>query len=162
MNIIKLKDCNLIDIKTNIQFYDNGMSGSYHDTETINEITFIFDTGYRFVGNLFEVNFAKFLDFFYNKDFSKITALHFICMFMRSNPISWKGRGYSYGVREFLDCYAVKDDNYIVFSRFSMDYKDLNLSEIDKKTFDDFNGYKLEDRKRAFKYIVDNSLSVIL
>ena len=50
----------------------------------------------------------------------------------------------------------------MVFSRFSMDCKDLNLAEIDKKTFDDFNGYKLEDRKRAFKYIVDNSLSVIL
>ena len=65
MNIINLKDCNLVDIETNIQLYDNGKWGSYHETNVTKEVSFIFDNGEKFVCNLFEVDLARFLDFFY-------------------------------------------------------------------------------------------------
>ena len=161
MNIIKLKYCNLVDIKTNIQFYDNGMWGSYHETNVINEVSFVFDNGVKFICNLFDVDFAKFLDFFYKKDFSETITFDFICNFIKAVPISYKGSGYNLNRKEIIDCYVEEGDNeYMVFMRDYIHTDKFYFAQIDKKTFDDLNGYLLDDRKKAIETIISKASSV--
>ena len=158
MNIVNLKYCNLIDIKTNIQFYDNGMWGSYHETNVINEVSFIFDNGVKFICNLFEVDLAKFLDFFYKEDFSETITFDFICNFIKAVPISYKGSGYNLNWKGIINCYVEEGDNeYMVFMRDHFDDNKLYFTQTDKKTFDDLNGNLLEDRKKAVETIISKA-----
>lgn len=76
--IIKFKDDELIDIVTDQEWWDNNATGSYHDCGIISTLYFGFKSGAEFNATLYELNFAKFLDIFYGRDFSNVTVIEFL------------------------------------------------------------------------------------
>ena len=76
--IIKFKDDELIDIVTNQEWWDNNADGSYHDCGIISTLYFCFKSGAEFNATLYELDFAKFLDIFYGRDFSDVTVIEFL------------------------------------------------------------------------------------
>lgn len=76
--IIKFKDDELIDIVTDQEWWDNNADGSYHDCGIISTLYFGFKSGAEFNATLYELNFAKFLDIFYGRDFSNVTVVEFL------------------------------------------------------------------------------------
>lgn len=76
--IIKFKDDELIDIVTDQEWWDNNATGSYHDCGIISTLYFGFKSGAEFNATLYELDFAKFLDIFYGRDFSNITVIEFL------------------------------------------------------------------------------------
>lgn len=80
--IIELKDTKLIEIGTEQHIYDNDCSGSYHERYIISTISFGFEDGSYFEATLSKIDLARFLDFFYQKDFSRTTKYEFLCEFI--------------------------------------------------------------------------------
>lgn len=76
--IIKFKDDELIDIVTDQEWWDNNADGSYHDCGIISTLYFGFKSGAEFNATLYELDFAKFLDIFYGRDFSNVTVIEFL------------------------------------------------------------------------------------
>ena len=76
--IIEFKDDELIDIVTDQEWWDNNATGSYHDCGIISTLYFGFESGAEFNATLYELDFAKFLDIFYGRDFSNITVIEFL------------------------------------------------------------------------------------
>ena len=76
--IIKFKDDELIDIVTDQEWWDNNATGSYHDCGIISTLYFGFKSGAEFNATLYELDFARFLDIFYGRDFSNVTVIEFL------------------------------------------------------------------------------------
>ena len=76
--IIKFKDDELIDIVTDQEWWDNNATGSYHDCGIISTLYFGFKSGAEFNATLYELDFARFLDIFYGRDFSNTTVIEFL------------------------------------------------------------------------------------
>lgn len=76
--IIEFKDDKLIDIVTDQEWWDNNATGSYHDCGIISTLYFGFNSGAEFNATLYELDFARFLDIFYGRDFSNTTVIEFL------------------------------------------------------------------------------------
>jgi hypothetical protein len=80
--IIEFKDDKLIDIVTDQEWWDNNATGSYHDCGIISTLYFGFESGAKFNATLYELDFARFLDIFYGRDFSNTTVIEFLNEFI--------------------------------------------------------------------------------
>lgn len=87
-NIIKLKDTNIIGIYT-----DNSVDTEYGGCSCeydicISVISFTFENGERFSAEVTDVDFCKFVEFFYGKDYSHTGYKEFCNEFIKYFDVS--------------------------------------------------------------------------
>ena len=140
--IIKFKDDELIDIVTDHEWWDNNATGSYHDCGIISTLYFGFKSGAEFNATLYELDFAKFLDIFYGRDFSNTTVIEFLNELISS--------GY------FVQVLAVKDSWTYMFNAY-FNFGGLDKSMIWFKRIYRTKYYSAEIARKDCNYIFEDA-----